>query len=101
MYQVNSLPHPLFSISDLSSVSVCNFLGNHELWLKTDSDQAKFSNSIQKFDAILEMCDELNVRTTPTKCEVGNIDFCIINLLKTMSQISSSYSFSAAEGQFG
>ncbi|XP_077992154.1 uncharacterized protein LOC144446277 [Glandiceps talaboti] len=45
--------------------------GNHELWLREDPKRSDTTDSIQKFDKILAMCDSIDVHTKPKRLKVN------------------------------
>ena len=55
--------------------------GNHELWIREkDQDESSFSDSIEKFDAILAMCKRIDVFTDPQQVGVGPSQLWLIPL---------------------
>lgn len=38
--------------------------GNHDVWVRRDN----FAHSLEKFEYLLELCDTLDVKTSPTRC---------------------------------
>lgn len=59
---IAKLEHLLGSLT--SKFSLVTFVpGNHELWVRRNS----FSDSLEKFHKILDLCDQLGVRTQPFK----------------------------------
>lgn len=51
---------------------VCYVPGNHELWIRQVEDTYCHNNSIDKFHAILAMCDSIGVHTKPVKVQCCN-----------------------------
>jgi predicted phosphodiesterase len=50
--------------------------GNHELWVR----KGEYEHSLQKFHAVLRMCESLGVRTTPACVGEGADRVCIVPL---------------------
>lgn len=49
-----------------------NFSGNHELWIREDQAPYDYEDSIEKFHAIITLCNSLGVHTRPIKVHCGN-----------------------------
>lgn len=53
-------------------LKVCYVPGNHELWIRQVENTYCHNNSIDKFHAILTLCDSIGVHTKPIKVQCYN-----------------------------
>lgn len=51
--------------------ALCVFQGNHDLWVRTPQDSARFPDSICKMLALWALCDELGVDIAPAEVTLG------------------------------